>query len=231
MELFLNYDPEKTCVMSDYVKSMSDLTLMKLISRGHPDALKELLDRHMEAVALTAYRILCNHDESVSVVKDVFAGLWRKTFDYDYSLEIRNLLVMRAAEAARKRLVRNRLLSIFGFCRSDAEVKSWEGDTWEVFCRASHEMSPRQRVVYTLRELDSLSENISERMTGLSRSRISHLLDEAKKLGLAVLYLEVRESNQAARTLYESLGFVENGIRKNFYEQPVEHAVLMSKTL
>lgn len=181
MELFLNYDPEKTCVMSDYVKSMSDLTLMKLISRGHPDALKELLDRHMEAVALTAYRILCNHDESVAVVKDVFAGLWRKTFDYDYSLEIRNLLVMRAAEAARKRLVRNRLLSIFGLCRSDEEVKSWEGDTWQVFCRASHEMSPRQRVVYTLRELDSLSENISERMTGLSRSRISHLLDEAKK--------------------------------------------------
>ena len=56
-------------------------------------------------------------------------------------------------------------------------------------------------------------------------------VDEAKKLGMAVLYLEVRESNQPARGLYKSLGFEENGIRKNFYEQPVENAVLMSKTL
>ena len=55
--------------------------------------------------------------------------------------------------------------------------------------------------------------------------------EEAKKLGMAVLYLEVRESNTPARALYKSLGFEENGIRKNFYEHPVEHAVLMSKTL
>ena len=60
---------------------------------------------------------------------------------------------------------------------------------------------------------------------------MSVLIEEAKKLGMAVLYLEVRESNTPARTVYKSLGFEENGIRKNFYEHPVEHAVLMSKAL
>ena len=57
------------------------------------------------------------------------------------------------------------------------------------------------------------------------------LIEEAEKLGIAILFLEVRESNVAARTLYKSLGFTEDGIRKNFYEKPAEHAILMSKTL
>jgi len=80
-------------------------------------------------------------------------------------------------------------------------------------------------------EIPNVCVKESARKQGVGKQMMSALLDEAKKLGLAVLYLEVRESNQAARKLYESLGFVENGIRKNFYEQPVEHAVLMSKTL
>ncbi len=46
-----------------------------------------------------------------------------------------------------------------------------------------------------------------------------------------VCYLEVRESNLAARKLYENLGFTQNGYRANYYEQPTEAAVLMIKAL
>lgn len=46
-----------------------------------------------------------------------------------------------------------------------------------------------------------------------------------------VCYLEVRESNLAAQTLYQSLGFTQNGYRSNYYQQPSEAAVLMMKTL
>lgn len=42
-----------------------------------------------------------------------------------------------------------------------------------------------------------------------------------------VCFLEVRESNLPARTLYESLGFVQNGYRKRYYREPEEAAVLM----
>ena len=41
--------------------------------------------------------------------------------------------------------------------------------------------------------------------------------------------LEVRISNQTARGLYLSLGFEEVGLRKEFYRDPVEDAVLMTK--
>ncbi len=46
--------------------------------------------------------------------------------------------------------------------------------------------------------------------------------------GLTRLMLDVRESNTAARSLYEKSGFKIDGKRKNFYEKPREDAVLMS---
>jgi ribosomal-protein-alanine N-acetyltransferase len=43
-------------------------------------------------------------------------------------------------------------------------------------------------------------------------------------------YLEVRASNQAARSLYTKHGFHETGRRKNYYSKPYEDAVLMTHT-
>ncbi len=80
-------------------------------------------------------------------------------------------------------------------------------------------------------EIPNVCVKATARKQGVGRQMMTALINEAEALGIAVLFLEVRESNVAARRLYESLGFVENGIRKNFYEQPTEHAVLMSKTL
>ena len=45
------------------------------------------------------------------------------------------------------------------------------------------------------------------------------------------LLLDVRESNEAARSFYTKNGFVEDGIRQGFYTNPSEDAVLMSRQL
>lgn len=47
--------------------------------------------------------------------------------------------------------------------------------------------------------------------------------------GVEDVFLEVRESNSPARRLYERFGFCEIGVRKNYYSQPKENAVLMQK--
>lgn len=57
------------------------------------------------------------------------------------------------------------------------------------------------------------------------------LLDAAIAAGAAqgaeTIFLEVRESNAAARTLYASRGFAEIGRRRGYYRRPVEDAVVM----
>jgi len=43
------------------------------------------------------------------------------------------------------------------------------------------------------------------------------------------LFLEVRQSNQAARKLYEQCGFEQLSVRRNYYQQPREDAIIMRK--
>lgn len=49
----------------------------------------------------------------------------------------------------------------------------------------------------------------------------------AEKQG--TVYLDVRESNHPAISLYKSLGFVDTGVRKNYYTNPTENAILMKR--
>lgn len=61
------------------------------------------------------------------------------------------------------------------------------------------------------------------------------LLDEMERVlvskGIVRLMLDVRKSNAAALGFYLSRGFKEDGIRKNFYTNPIEDAILMSRGL
>ncbi len=53
----------------------------------------------------------------------------------------------------------------------------------------------------------------------------------AVQKGITAFFLEVRESNVNAIKLYEKMGYKSIGIRKNFYEKPVENAIIMSKIM
>jgi len=65
------------------------------------------------------------------------------------------------------------------------------------------------------------------RRRGLGRFLVAHALGRGSRAGAAVARLEVRAGNQAALSLYESLGFRRRGVRRAYYLQPVEDAVLM----
>ena len=67
------------------------------------------------------------------------------------------------------------------------------------------------------------------RNRGVGRKMLEGLLAFGKEAGMKAFTLEVRESNLAAIHLYESLGFVRAGIRKDFYVKPKENAVIMWK--
>ncbi len=66
---------------------------------------------------------------------------------------------------------------------------------------------------------------------GIGRALLSALIEQLKVKNIATLWLEVRESNKKAKGLYESLGFNEVDIRKNYYPTPEggrENAVVMA---
>ncbi len=69
------------------------------------------------------------------------------------------------------------------------------------------------------------------RRRGYARLAVEWLCAKAESLGLSVIFLEVRASNRAAIGLYESCGFERTGVRRGFYSNPREDALLMQKTL
>ena len=66
------------------------------------------------------------------------------------------------------------------------------------------------------------------RKQGVGQGLLDHICEHCKKCGVERLLLDVREGNESARRFYEKYGFEVDGIRKSFYENPKENAVLMS---
>lgn len=62
----------------------------------------------------------------------------------------------------------------------------------------------------------------NRRRQGIGAMLVRELIRRAGENGVTKLYLEVRESNQAAIALYESLGFKKDGVRRDYYEEPRE---------
>lgn len=67
------------------------------------------------------------------------------------------------------------------------------------------------------------------RRRGIGRRLLETLFEEGRRLHTEEFFLEVRASNEGAAALYSCMGFVKEGVRRNFYERPVEDALIMWK--
>jgi len=76
-------------------------------------------------------------------------------------------------------------------------------------------------------DIHNLAVHPEYRRQGIGRSLLSSAIDSAKGQDSNRVTLEVRKSNQAAQQLYHSLGFVERGVRKGYYSDDGEDALVM----
>lgn len=80
-------------------------------------------------------------------------------------------------------------------------------------------------------EILNIAVHPSARKNGVGDSLMNAMLSDGVCCGVNYFYLEVRESNVAARHLYEKNGFVALGVRRRYYSKPTEDAVIMRKTV
>lgn len=69
------------------------------------------------------------------------------------------------------------------------------------------------------------------RKQGVATALIESLCNVLKDKGVKKLSLEVRQSNMNAISLYQKLGFVQIGQRKNYYRNPKEDALILQKEI
>jgi ribosomal-protein-alanine N-acetyltransferase len=75
-------------------------------------------------------------------------------------------------------------------------------------------------------EIENVAIAPDARRRGLGTRLVGELLDMARAQSASAVFLEVRESNRAARALYEKWAFVESGRRTKYYRDPEEDAVV-----
>lgn len=75
-------------------------------------------------------------------------------------------------------------------------------------------------------ELENIVVSPAARRTGIGSQLLDALKRAASETNCASVFLEVRESNQAARAFYEGVGFKQDGRRKSYYSSPSEDAIL-----
>ena len=78
--------------------------------------------------------------------------------------------------------------------------------------------------------INNLAVHPAYRGRGLGRLLLARVLEEAAALNAPHATLEVRRSNAPACRLYESAGFSLAGIRTSYYTNPIEDALILSRT-
>jgi ribosomal-protein-alanine N-acetyltransferase len=86
-------------------------------------------------------------------------------------------------------------------------------------------------VVFELIHIQNIAVHPAHLRRGLGRYLLVDALEDGRRTGAIKALLEVRESNDAAKQLYLSMGFKEVGRRKNYYRKPHEDAILFEKDL
>lgn len=80
-------------------------------------------------------------------------------------------------------------------------------------------------------EISNIAVCPDARGRGAGRAMLEKAVDSLFERGVEAIFLEVRESNAAAKKLYESCGFEPVGRRKDYYSNPLEDALLYCKRM
>ncbi len=108
-----------------------------------------------------------------------------------------------------------------------SEIKSPLADFFGAFCGDELAGYIGGRTVAGETEIFNVAVAPEFRRKGIAKALIEKFIEAVREKETDVIFLEVRSGNLAAINLYEKAGFVFCGIRKDYYTNPKENALLM----
>lgn len=162
---------------------------MYSVGCGDVRAMKHLLDKYLDLVSRTSFRILCDRKDSEIVTREVFVHAWNYSEKFDGSMPLDIWLLRLTSRYSRLRIMRRNLMYLFGerpdlFVTTAPRAADYDDyvtkQAWELFCRASARLSTRQRTLFTLCVLEQIPEADVATITGISRHRMEVLLASAE---------------------------------------------------
>ena len=173
--------------------SDDDRTLICRISNGDEEAMKMLVHRYWPLVFRTSLRIVCDRHEAEDISQEVFIRVWKSAgrFDRNGSITawIYRITCNRATDILRRK-------KFFPYKKKQDETSRADGETspeerliaseeWKIFTEASEMLSPKQRIVFTLKEIEGLDTPAVTQITGLDADSIKRILQRQQILPAA----------------------------------------------
>jgi len=177
----------------------------RLIARaaaGDRQAFEDLVRSRMERVFWTAFQVLGDEDEARDVAQQVFIRLWKILPRYrpeqPFDSWLHRITINRAIDSWRRTRARRESPEAEAFETASSPAGGPDAaldrdEVQRIFLRLARRLSPQQRAVFVLREMNGLDHQEVARVLGLSPSTVRNHLHQARRTlrrGLAALYPE-----------------------------------------
>ncbi|HLO57641.1 MAG TPA: RNA polymerase sigma factor [Bacteroidales bacterium] len=190
---------------------MDQQTVNSLISQsinGNQNSFRKLIEHHQPFVYAVAFRMLCNDYETEEIVQETFIRVWKTLERFDTGMQFRTWLYKIAVNLcydrirAVKRLSGNHSINDYGSLilnyagSEDPETTLINKDTALVIRVLTQDLTPKQKVVFTLIELECLPVEEVAEITGLSHEKIkSNLYCARQNIKKLLSLIEEKEMN------------------------------------
>ncbi len=160
------------------------------IREGNHNEFRKLMDDNMDDLYTIVFRITSSKEDARDIVQDTFIRLWekRKTLKESGRVKflLRKIAVNKSYDFLRKKKRNNTDsmdMSVFkllgGGEETDYELN--ERDILTILRSLASGLSPKQRIVFTMVELQEMSHNEVAGITGMTKSSIKSNLNHAKR--------------------------------------------------
>lgn len=158
--------------------------------RGDKDAFRWVVRTHQRMIFSLALKMLCDEEEAKDMVQEVFIRVWQRIRELDPQKNICTWIYTIASRLCIDKLRRtNRIVSmpedqlaLQRFASYDDSQQTLENREWVSIVRAMVEnLSEKQRLVFTLCQLEGLSSDEAGEITGLDTKQIKSNLYVARQ--------------------------------------------------
>ena len=168
---------------------MDTLEIIERCRQGDQVAFGLLVDRHTEKAFSVAFRILNDTMAAEDVVQESFVAIWERIKGFDpeksFSAWLYRIVVNRAYDVLRrnKRHRETDLESLRGLIDSagDPGFILDNRETGQIIRTLTEELSPKQKLVFVLIELEEHSHDEVVKITGMNRNAVKSNLNHARR--------------------------------------------------
>ncbi len=164
------------------------IQLINLSLQNHRKAFRQIVESYQYMIYTLAFRVLGNEEDAKDIVQETFIRLWTHLSDFNPEKKFSTWIYRIAANLCLDKLKKRKYialdindLTVMNFESENFEIELSNKELGDVITAITNNLSPKQKLVFTLRYIEELKIEEIKEITGLSADKIKSNLYIAKQ--------------------------------------------------